>query len=199
MRRLRGVLWVVLLVVGLGVVPAPTAYACSCVGGSLAEHAARSDAVFVGTPVERGEITTAGGGKAVGNVVEVSSVVKGRVHERTLVLTEGEGNSCRIELPTGERVLVLASGEGGRLRTSLCDGTRKPTPGVMAKVEAALGPGAKPIAGDDPALARFEDDVNRAQRTRLLWAGAGGLLLGAGIGFLLVRRRRSPFGVAVRP
>lgn len=186
MRRLWGLACAALLVAGIGWVSPPTASACSCALLSIAEIVDAADVVVVGTPggryTERDE-----GREVVGHAIEVSAVYKGRMPARALLWTATEGDSCGMGLTDGEEMLLVASREQGRLRTSLCQGSRTATNAVTNRLEAVAGPGVAPPAGEDPTLSRLEDDRHRR---RLLWAGPVGLLLGAGAGLLLERRRR---------
>jgi hypothetical protein len=145
-RWLLGVV-VAAAAVGMPVLVAAPAAACSCAVSTPAEQFARADAVFAGTVTGRRE--PAGGSSAAPAVysVDVSRVYKGRVAASQEVVTSVSGASCGLELPPAGPALFFASaapaGEGGpragRLVGSLCGGSR---PG--AEVPAAFGAGQAP-------------------------------------------------------
>jgi len=137
---------------GLGLVPltATPAFACSCVGGTDAEHARRADAVFVG----RVDETLTGSTSAT---FVVDEVFKGDVHTYTdLVTASGGPAACGLEFVRGQTMVVfarygdandtLADTEPGQLVADLCNGTR--TLGVVGSAPIKIAaPGYAPVAG----------------------------------------------------
>ena len=109
------------------------AFCCDChpLDESPAEHAARYDAVFVGTvssvrdvpadPVHSPNrmwefpVTEA--------TFEVFDSLEANPSSPVLILTPTEGGACGISFVVGRSYLVFAKREAGRLRSAACDGT----------------------------------------------------------------------------
>jgi hypothetical protein len=146
--------FVSLVGVGVPVLLAPPAAACSCVAATPAEHLARADAVFLGTVTERRVPDSGSSAAPAVYVVEVSRVYKGRVAATQEVVTAVSGASCGLELPARGQALFFASrrptADGdlrpGQLAGSLCDGTRAGA-GMPAAFGAGTAPGNVPGAG----------------------------------------------------
>lgn len=117
MRRLWK-LAAVLMMTAFSLVLAPqSACACSCVGNSEQEHAARADLIFVG-------VVTSVGGSLFGGMhdvdLAVESVIKGRAGDRVTVRTSNDGASCGYDFVVGDRYKVY-SHEGA---SGLCSGNQ---------------------------------------------------------------------------
>ena len=177
MRRWTTGLLAGLLLVLAGWVLAPVASACSCTGGTAADHALRADVVFSGRLVDREVVD----GTAL-HVFAVGTVHAGEVSARQGVLSPASGASCGLELAGEGPFLVFATREDGRLAADLCGGTTAWTPEVAAEVQVLTGARA-PSPG--AAGTEFPDGPSRAA----LEAGAAVLIAVAFVGGLLLRRR----------
>ena len=166
-----------LLLVLAGWVLAPPASACSCTGGTTADHALRAAAVFSGRLVDREVVD----GTAL-HVFAVDTVYAGEVSARQGVLSPASGASCGLELAGEGPFLVFAGREDDRLTADLCGGTTTWTPEAAAEVQMLTGASA-PEPGT--AGTGFPDGPSRAA----LEAGAAVLLAVVFVGGLLLRRR----------
>jgi hypothetical protein len=192
------------LVLAVLLTPAP-AHACSClVYGTTLESCRSASWVYAGT-VDSYDWPLGYRGRADRSVeihLAVDTVWRGAVPARLVVETDplGGAGSCTRYPPPGQRFLICDH-EGGDAPSSM---------GICAPVAlgeyaeeliAALGPGAAP---QTPAAARW---LWWADRARLVdsWKGLLSLLMpfvavlvGAGAGALLHRRRPSPTRRSVR-
>lgn len=177
MRRWTTGLLAGLLLVLAGWVLAPAASACSCAGGTAADHALRADAVFSGRLVSR----EAAGGTVL-HVFAVDTVYAGEVSARQGVPAPGArrlvrpgarrgGTLPRLRRPRGRpaggRPVRRDDGvdPGAAAEVQVLTGARSPEPGT-----AGTGPPGGPSGA-------------------VLEAGAAVLLVGAFVGGLLLRRR----------
>lgn len=184
MRRLMNVLWAALMMVGLWVVPAPTASACSCAAQPFAELMRSADVVVIGTVTD-----TLGSDSERRFAVRVDAVHRGNVRERVVVKSFGNEGGCGTSLPEGRRMLLLADREKRDLVTTLCSGNRRATTTARTQATVALGLAEAPRAGDDPAIVRF--DRERAEHTRRAWIIGSGTAVLVGVVALLLWRRRA--------
>ena len=174
MRRWTTGLFAGLLLVLAGWVLAPVASACSCTGGTTADHALRADAVFSGRLVDREVVD----GTAL-HVFAVDTVYAGEVSARQGVLSPASGASCGLELAGEGPFLVFAGREDDRLTADLCGGTTTWTPEAAAEVQMLTGasapePGA---AGTELTGAPSDAALEAAVAVLLVVAFGGGLLL----------------------
>lgn len=141
MRRiLVGVIAAMVVMSGLLVWSAPSAYACSCVIESPDQGIAEADAIFTGTIVEKSTIPR---GYAYELLVERS--YKGEVADVALVESGFGGGDCGIEYGEGDQALVFAAKLDGTLSSSICASYGA----GLADVERVLGPGTEPARGGD--------------------------------------------------
>lgn len=126
------------LVAGL-LIPGVPARACSCAETDLGSVLLDADGAFVGTFVERSEIS----GQLASITFDVERVVKGEFGPRAIVRTNAYGASCGLEFLDGPRVgLLLDHLADGVWESSLCQqvapgdllaigGDRPPDPDVV--------------------------------------------------------------------
>ena len=136
-RALRLMLLAV-LVAGL-LLPGVPARACSCAETDLGSVLLDADGAFVGTFVERSEIS----GQLASITFDVERVVKGEFGPRAIVRTNAYGASCGLEFLDGPRVgLLLDHSADGVWESSPCQqvapgdllaigGDRPPDPDVV--------------------------------------------------------------------
>jgi hypothetical protein len=143
-------LWLVLLAVlvaGL-LIPGAPARACSCAEMDLGTVLLDADGAFVGTFVDRSEISD----QLASITFDVERVVKGEFGPRAIVRTNAYGASCGLEFLDGPRVgLLLDRSADGVWESSLCQqvapgdllaigGDRPPDPNVApVSVGSILG------------------------------------------------------------
>jgi hypothetical protein len=180
-RRWTAGLLAGLLLVLAGWVLAPAASACSCTGGTTAEHALRADAVFSGRLVAREVVGGWGGGTAL-HVFAVDTVHAGEVAARQGVVSPASGASCGLELAGEGPFLVFATREDGRLAAGRCGGTTAWTAEAAAEVQMLTG-----ATAPEPGAAGTE--LPGGPSTALVEAVVAVLLVVAFGGGLLLRRR----------
>jgi hypothetical protein len=154
------------------------ARACSCAQTDLAASLPEADGAFVGTFVDRSEISD----QLASITFDVERVIKGEFGPRAIVRTNAYGASCGLEFLDGPRIGVLLDrASDGVWESSLC---QQVEPGALLAVGAERPP--------DPDVAAVSAD----------WSlGAKGLV-GAGVAAALallalvwfVRRRSSTSG-----
>ena len=133
----------------------------------------RAEVIFTGTVVKNRTF-----GQTRTLTFTVDRVFKGMAYATQSVTTASQGPSCGLELNRPGPFVVFASRTGSTrhpLEANSCGGTR------AVPVTDELGPGQAPIAG-------------RSRTGGLPWVGpaaAGVALLGASIGFAVLRRQRS--------
>ncbi|HEX7166311.1 MAG TPA: hypothetical protein VF230_04950 [Acidimicrobiales bacterium] len=162
MRRFAAVFVVVGLLVSLGVLSAPPAFACSCIGGADEEKFSRADAVFVGSVTFR---HTEEGVELWSFAVD--GVYKGAVFSEQPVVTHASGATCGLELTGAGPFLMFTSGRpqgpgvpdrgDGMLYASLCGGSREVAPDG---IPAAFGDPEPPIGS--PAAVTIETGTKPA-------------------------------------
>ncbi|WP_100502311.1 hypothetical protein [Geodermatophilus chilensis] len=182
MRRWTTGLLAALLLVLAGWVLAPAASACSCTGGTAADHALRADAVFAGRLVDRRVVD----GTAL-HVFAVDTVYAGEVSARQGVLSPASAASCGLELAGQGLFLVFAGREDGRLAAGLCGGTTVWTPETAAELQVLTGATA-------PAPGTAGTDLPGGLSDAAVEAAVAVLLVAAFVGGLLLRRRVSRGG-----
>lgn len=172
--------------VGLVLVTPVAAYACSCAGATVPEHAASADAVFTGTLVDVRQPPfrlVQSSGDPVTYTFEVDDVRKGDVRERTDVTSSQDGASCGLEgMHEGREYVVFASAGTDGLSASLCGGTTElsvPMMGELDNVATAHEPGPGELHADVPSSSPEESVI----------AGVAGLVAVL-VGFVAVRRIR---------
>jgi hypothetical protein len=141
------------LVAGL-VVPGVPARACSCAEMDLGSVLPDADGAFVGTFVDRSEISD----QLASITFDVERVVKGEFGPRAIVRTNAYGASCGLEFLDRPRVgLLLDRAADGVWESGLCQqvppgdlldfgGDRPPDPGV-APVSAGWSFGPQGLVG----------------------------------------------------
>jgi hypothetical protein len=172
-----------LTAVGVLVLTPGPSWACSCVMATTAQHV--RDAVTVAS----GTVDwTASDGQTRTYRVDVDGVYKGAAAESEKLSTSANDASCGLgSLATGKRYLFFIDGRHpGAMSVSLCGGTVAYDAAVARHVEAVTGPPGKPLT--TPVPASVADDSGN--RTAAVALGAGGLLLAAAVGGLVLRRRR---------
>ncbi|HEX6581764.1 MAG TPA: hypothetical protein VF195_12965 [Actinomycetota bacterium] len=157
-RALRLMLLAV-LVAGL-LVPGAPARACSCAEMDLGSLLPDADGAFVGTFVDRSEISD----QLASITFDVERVVKGEFGPRAIVRTNAYGASCGLEFLDGPRIgLLLDRASDGVWESSLCQqvqpgdllaigGERPPDPDV-APVSAGWTLGSQGLVGTIVAAA----------------------------------------------
>ena len=185
---------------GLVLFTPAAAHACSCVGGDVAAYADRADVVFTGTLVEvtppRARLSWSSGDPATYSF-DVERVHQGDIGPSTEVRSAVSGASCGLEgMQTGSRYVVFATLDDG-LWANLCGGTDLVRPGVVRRLERAVGPARAP-ASDPPALVVGSvGSPGPPGPPGLALAGAGGLLAtvaGLLVASMAVRSRVSSSG-----
>jgi hypothetical protein len=151
--------FVLIMVAGVVVAGAP-ARACSCAEMDLAPRLPEADGAFVGTFVDRSEISD----QLASITFDVERVVKGEFGPRAIVRTNAYGASCGLEFLGGPRIgLLLDRASDGVWESSLCQqvqpgallalgGDHPPDPDVAA-VSAGWSFGAKGLVGAAAAAA----------------------------------------------
>lgn len=139
-----------LLAAGLVVLAPVGAVACSCAEVPLEEQVAHSDSIGVG------EVAWITGGEGTTTIaVDFTDVYKGSLGSSEKVSTQGEGDSCAVEVAQGRTYVFFLSGQHrGRLRTSLCSGTGEYDGAQLARLQHATGPPHQPIKVDATPVSR---------------------------------------------
>jgi hypothetical protein len=172
-RSLRIVFGAAALVAGL-VVTASPARGCSCIPMDLRTRLPEADGAFVGTVVQRQEISDQ---RAV-YTFEIERVIKGRFGPTAVVRTNAHGASCGIELLDGPRDgFLLSHASDGIWESDLC--SQVPPDELLA-----FAPGEPPDPGVQPI----------APGTGWPWwfFALGGAISASVALTLLVRARRTP-------
>jgi hypothetical protein len=148
-RTTTGLLAVLVLLLAGWLAPHPAA-ACSCTGGTTAEHASRADAVFVGRLLSRDVAGDSSSTDPALHVFAVETVWKGSAHAEQGVVSASSGASCGLELSGNGPFLVFATrpagASDGPLSADLCGGTAPWTPSLQAELASLAATGAP----DDP-------------------------------------------------
>lgn len=172
---------------------APPAQACSCAGGSVAENAEGSDAVFVATMAADLEESGVG---LVEARADVDLVYAGDVPDQVTISTGAQESACGLtRLRAGRTWLFFTTaGTDDTFRVSLCGGNSPTGRTGDPAVERVLGPGRAVLAtpSPDPAPAPTSDAAPPAEpdddRTGLLLGGAAAVVVLA-VAAVVVRRR----------
>jgi hypothetical protein len=191
-RRLAALGLVLGVLVGLGVLTAGPAGACSCVATRLADNYAGADVVFAGTRVDHG----GGDGQVdtITMVFDVSDVLKGLAPRQARVRTASSGASCGLELGTGDRAVIFAQRKGVVLSASRCGGSA----GIDTLGRLPRSTGARLTASTGsvglPGSGVLIDTVESDRPASELWWRTGlwisfGVALGLGAAAMLVLRR----------
>jgi hypothetical protein len=145
----------VLVLLVLGAVWAPSASACSCAGRSDAERLTDAGAAFVGTLVERRELPRLAPLESSGdpfvNVYRVEQVHKGTLGETVEVHTVRSGATCGLEEPVGTRIALYLRSTPAGWSGGLCSQT---TPEGMAAAAKGDPRAEKPKPCDKAAKRR---------------------------------------------
>ena len=190
----------VVLLAGSGLtVSAPPALACSC--AQMSERAAyeTSDAVFIGTPIERidpHDGPLIGGGDPIEWVFEVQAVALGRsgVLNPQSVYSERDGAACGYDFEIGDTYLVFAR-EGmsilgphknhkDKLHTGLCSGNHRVS--VHADLPFEVTPVKSMPESDTPRTPGDPGSSGFSLSALALTAVAGAVIVGSAA---LLRRR----------
>jgi hypothetical protein len=166
----------------------------------MARGTERADVVFTGTLVEvtppPARLSWSSGDPATYSF-DVERVHQGDIGPSTEVRSAVSGASCGLEgMQTGSRYVVFATLDDG-LWANLCGGTDLVRPGVVRRLERAVGPARAP-ASDPPALVVGSvGSPGPPGPPGLALAGAGGLLAtvaGLLVASMAVRSRVSSSG-----
>lgn len=153
-----------------------TAHACTCQGTSSRSSAAKADAIFLGTVIEKSRVRKPAPGRTDIRF-EVSQVFKGSVYRHQLVASPVGADDCGIDPAVSSTWVIFAeeriegSGDDAvfRLGTRLCSGN---LPGPTAP--GYLGRGHAPMQGASDR----EEQAVVADATYTRWfKGAGVTLL----------------------
>jgi hypothetical protein len=184
-RRSTTILLAALVLLLAGWVMAPPASACSCAGGTTADHLDRADTVFTGRLLSR---EVAGGSSSTDpalHVFAVESVWKGSARAEQGVVSASSGASCGLELSGEGPFLVFATRTGSALAAGLCGGTAPWTPDLEADL-AALSTTATPHDPEPGAAGTALP--GGGSWSRVLLGAAGLAAAGVATGFLVRRR-----------
>ena len=166
----------------------------------MARGTERADVVFTGTLVEvtppPARLFWSSGDPATYSF-DVERVHQGDIGPSTEVRSAVSGASCGLEgMQTGSRYVVFATLDDG-LWANLCGGTDLARPGVVRRLERAVGPARAPVS-DPPALVVGSvGSPGPPGLPGLGLAGAGGLLAsvaGLLVASMVVRSRVSSSG-----
>ena len=180
--RLFGALALVL--VGLVLLPAAPASACSCVTDRPEQYLAQADFAFSG--VLRSQRSD---DDNIAQRFVVEAVSKGEVHRTQDVVTPNlDRAGCGIGWEAGAELVVLGYvDEEGRLASNLCSGSAASTDPSYDAMVAALGTGSEPLAG------RSAVELSVWSREDVRWFTlAVGVIGLAAIALQVVRRRQGP-------
>ncbi len=146
-----------LLAIGVAMVPAQRAMACSCAMATLIEAAGWADAVFAGRVVAEVALDVRDPGGVIapemmtGQTIytfAVDGVAKGPVADRIDVRAGGDGASCGMTFGRDQRWLVFTMLENGIHQTGLCSGNLVLEPGVAVPLELTTPESTGDPAGD---------------------------------------------------
>ncbi|NEK59522.1 hypothetical protein GCU56_16820 [Geodermatophilus sabuli] len=193
MRRTTTCLLAACVLLLAGWVWAPAASACSCVGGTTAEHVERADVVFSGRLLSR---EVAGGSSSSDpalHVFAVETVWKGTAASEQGVVSAASGASCGLELDGDGPFLVFATTAPdlptGQLAAGLCGGTARLAADLTSEVAAATGRGP-----EEPGPGAVGTDLVGGPSGWAVWVGA--VVATLTVAALAVtgelRRRRAP-------
>lgn len=207
LRRALGLLVATVVALGLALVTAPAAQACTCGGDELGTALGRADVVGMVTPTSETTTTPPTGLGERRYEVTVERVYRGDVGATATVVTAEHSAACGAALRPGESQLLVAGERDGMLTTTSCagryrDGSRFVSM-TQADVERALGPGAAPATATPvptPAPGERSPTTTTSDGASPGWAApvlvvAGGLAMigvAALVAAVIVVRRRSP-------
>jgi hypothetical protein len=145
MRTLRLALAGVLTALGLVVLTDAPSYACSCVGGTTAQHLRWSDAAFTGTLADIEEPPPSRIISSTDPVTyrfEVDRVFEGDVPAEVEVVSARFGASCGlVGMRVGTEYVVYATAGRDGFESGLCTGTAPVRGPVVDRLaELTLGP-----------------------------------------------------------
>lgn len=116
------------LVAFLSLLPATTpASACSCRDRTAAEIVAGAEVAVVGTVTEV-KRTGPGPDATVIATINVTRIIKGRIHRQIQLKTPGNPAACGVEFTEGMVVRIAANKLNDGLNTNLCMILRGPIP-----------------------------------------------------------------------
>ena len=185
MRRSMTTLLAAMVLLLAGWVMASPASACSCAGGTTADHLDRADTVFTGRLLSR---EVSGGSSSTDpalHVFAVESVWKGSASAEQGVVSASSGASCGLELSGEGPFLVFATRTDGALSAGLCGGTAPWTPDL----EADLATLTTTAAPHDPEPGAAGTALPGGGSWRWVLLGAAGLTAAGFAAGYLVRRR----------
>jgi hypothetical protein len=180
----------------LGVGPA---HACSCTGGSDAEHFKTAQAVFTGTLLGRDEPNASATMQSSADPVIYTFAV-GRIYKNyqrrianpQKVESVVDGASCGLELRGNGPFVIFTSAEPFVTlpRAMLCGGTREVAAGEKLPFGRGQAPAAapteEPSAPDTLGPTVDDDEGGSGNTTAVVLAALAGALIGGGI---VLRRR----------
>jgi hypothetical protein len=106
-------------VAALALIGATPALACSCLPRSEAQIIEAADVAVAGKVSDVRRIGPAGSGSVIATI-EVTRIIKGRVHRQIQVRTRDNPAACGIDFQTGSVVRVAAQKLNDGLNTNLC-------------------------------------------------------------------------------
>lgn len=151
--RLVNVLLGLITVTGLVVLAPSPAFACSCAQDQVAGYVDGAELVVRGTVEGRDDGLLPGGDDVVYRVA-VEWVYVGEAGPVVDIHSAGTGDTCGLEVRSGDRYVLFAHGSAGEYSASLCGGTAPATPQLVAQVAEVAGPGTAP----DPSIRRADQD-----------------------------------------
>jgi len=103
----------------LAMIAASPALACSCLPRSEAQIIEAADVVVAGKVGDVRRIGPAGSGSVIATI-EVTRIIKGRVHRQIQVRTRDDPAACGVDFQPGSVVRVAAQKLNDGLNTNLC-------------------------------------------------------------------------------
>lgn len=195
----RSLILVPVLFAALLVLPATSAWACSCAQMTTAQATGAADVVLLGT------LTGTDGPSRLGSVwssddpvryeFSVAEVFKGEAAPTTHVHSAASGASCGIEgLLPGREYVLFTQVKGEQLWVDLCGGSDLAASGFVADVEQITGVGRAPLQavpgdGRTPLAGQAGVAGGRAWLVPLVGGGVLAIVL-AGLLLGVVRRGR---------
>jgi hypothetical protein len=195
----RSLLLVPVVLAALLVLPATSAWACSCAQMTTAQATEAADVVLRGTLTETYGPSKVGllrsSEDPVRYTFNVAEIFKDDAAATTYVHSAASGASCGIEgLLPGREYVLFAQAKGEQLWVGLCGGSELAASGFVADVEQVTGPGQPPVPQgliDEAAPLPGQRDVtgDRAWLVPLVGGAVLALVL-AGLLVGVVRRGR---------
>jgi hypothetical protein len=123
--RQRARLALLAIVAAFAAAAAGPSLACSCMPRTEAEIIDSADVVVAGKVMEVRQIGPVGSGTRLASI-EVSRIVKGRVHRQIQIRTPDTSAACGLDMPLGAVMRIAARKLHDGLHTNLCMSLRGP-------------------------------------------------------------------------